>query len=104
MAGTDLHYAPVIVGAGICQDGLGMCLLQHVIQVGENEVAIQAKLDRVPGRELKVGFGNPHALNVRAMEGVFEESFDVPVYQSCDSNSQGWRARGNLGESGEREA
>ena len=80
--GADLHHAAMIVSIGVRQHCLRMCLLQHVIQVGEEQFAIQPELSCILGRKLLIRLRDANNSDVQPMRRVLKKTFGMSMHQS----------------------
>ncbi len=93
---ADFHHPPVVVGVRIRQNSLWVRLLQHVFQVAEHQVPVEAKLGCVSRCELLIRLGDPHNVDVGPMQRALEKALGVSVNQSRDSDTERFTPDGSL--------
>src|SRR5215813_3487030 len=88
MSGADFDDAPMIESICINQHRLRMCLLKHLLEIGEEQILREVILCGVTRRHLLIGFRNADDLDLRAVQRTFKKSLHVAVYQSYDADAQ----------------
>src|SRR5882762_1187719 len=78
----------MIVSVGVCEYGLRMRRLQHFLQVRIKETRRQTVSLCKLCRELAIGFGDSHDLQVRPLLKLVEESEGMAMHESCKHDAQ----------------